>query len=62
MGASAVLDFGWHGASIVSSDEFYENWSTKKFGAKPPLRLRPSTELTSRHRSISRARRNSSMV
>jgi hypothetical protein len=34
MGASAVLDFGWHGASIGSSDEFYENWSTEEFGAK----------------------------
>ena len=34
MGASAVLDFGWHGASIGSANEFYENWSTEEFGAK----------------------------
>jgi hypothetical protein len=34
MGASAVLDFGWHGASIGSSDEFYKTWSTEEFGAK----------------------------
>lgn len=34
MGASAVLDFGWHGASIGSSDDFYRNWATVEFGAK----------------------------
>ncbi|HUV70360.1 MAG TPA: glycosyl hydrolase 115 family protein [Terracidiphilus sp.] len=34
MGASAVLDFGWRGASIGSSDEFYKNWSSEEFGAK----------------------------
>jgi hypothetical protein len=34
MGASAVLDFGWHGASIGSSDEFYRSWSGEEFGAK----------------------------
>jgi hypothetical protein len=33
MGASAVLDFGWHGASIGSGDEFYKNWATEEFGA-----------------------------
>jgi len=34
MGASAVLDFGWHGASLGSSDDFYRNWATEEFGAK----------------------------
>ncbi len=34
MGASAVLDFGWHGASVGSSDEFYKSWSTEEFGAR----------------------------
>jgi hypothetical protein len=34
MGASAVLDFGWHGASIGSSDEFYQNWAKEEFGTK----------------------------
>ncbi|HTW78706.1 MAG TPA: glycosyl hydrolase 115 family protein [Terracidiphilus sp.] len=34
MGASAVLDFGWQGTSIGSSDEFYTNWATEEFGAK----------------------------
>ncbi|MGH2842053.1 MAG: glycosyl hydrolase 115 family protein, partial [Solirubrobacteraceae bacterium] len=34
MGASAVLDFGWRGASVGSSDQFYKNWSTEEFGAK----------------------------
>ena len=34
MGASAVLDFGWKGASIGSSDDFYTHWSTEEFGAK----------------------------
>jgi Glycosyl hydrolase family 115 len=34
MGASAVLDFGWKGASIGSSDEFYTHWATEEFGAK----------------------------
>lgn len=34
MGASAVLDFGWKGASIGTSDEFYKSWSTEEFGAK----------------------------
>lgn len=34
MGASAVLDFGWYGASIGSSDEFYKNWATEEFGPK----------------------------
>ena len=34
MGASAVLHFGWQGASVGSSDEFYRNWATEEFGAK----------------------------
>jgi hypothetical protein len=34
MGASAVLDFGWKGASIGSSDQFYRSWSAGEFGAK----------------------------
>jgi len=34
MGASAVLDFGWKGAAIGSSDDFYKSWSTDEFGAK----------------------------
>jgi Glycosyl hydrolase family 115 len=34
MGASAVLDFGWKGESIGSSDQFYRNWSAEEFGAK----------------------------
>ena len=34
MGARAVLDFGWNGASIGSSDDFYRNWATGEFGAK----------------------------
>lgn len=34
MGASAVLDFGWKGASIGSSDSFYDHWSAEEFGAK----------------------------
>ena len=33
MGASAVLDFGWRGKAIGSSDDFYKNWSTEEFGA-----------------------------
>ncbi|MGA7157406.1 MAG: glycosyl hydrolase 115 family protein [Acidobacteriaceae bacterium] len=34
MGASAVLDFGWKGASIGSSEDFYKNWSSEEFGPK----------------------------
>lgn len=34
MGASAVLDFGWQGDSIGSSDAFYRRWSEEEFGAK----------------------------
>lgn len=34
MGASAVLDFGWKGTSIGSSDQFYRNWSADEFGAR----------------------------
>ena len=34
MGASAVLDFGWRGVSIGSSDKFYADWSTEEFGLK----------------------------
>lgn len=34
MGASAVLDFGWKGNAIGSSNEFYQRWSTEEFGAK----------------------------
>ncbi len=34
MGASAVLDFGWNGTALGSSDEFYRNWSTEEFGTK----------------------------
>jgi hypothetical protein len=32
MGARAVLDFGWKGTSIGSSDDFYKNWSAEEFG------------------------------
>jgi hypothetical protein len=39
MGASAVLDFGWKGATIGSSDEFYQNWSSEEFGPKVAPRL-----------------------
>lgn len=34
MGASAVLDFGWKGSAIGTSNEFYSNWSKEEFGAK----------------------------
>ncbi len=34
MGASAILDFGWNGAAIGSSEEFYKNWSTEEFGVR----------------------------
>lgn len=34
MGASAVLDFGWKGAAMGSSDTFYKDWSGEEFGAK----------------------------
>jgi hypothetical protein len=34
MGASAVLDFGWKGAAIGTSDNFYKDWSAEEFGAK----------------------------
>ena len=34
MGASAVLDFGWKGGSIGTSDAFYQSWSTEEFGSK----------------------------
>lgn len=34
MGASAVLDFGWKGSAIGSSDDFYRNWTREEFGAK----------------------------
>ncbi|MGH9617089.1 MAG: glycosyl hydrolase 115 family protein, partial [Acidobacteriaceae bacterium] len=34
MGASAVMDFGWTGSAIGSSDEFYRTWSREEFGAK----------------------------
>jgi hypothetical protein len=34
MGASAVMDFGWTGSSIGSSDDFYRKWSTEEFGPK----------------------------
>jgi Glycosyl hydrolase family 115 len=34
MGASAVLDFGWKGNAIGSSDKFYTDWTTEEFGAK----------------------------
>ncbi len=34
MGASAVLDFGWHGASIGSGDDFYKDWAAEEFGAR----------------------------
>ncbi len=39
MGASAVLDFGWQGASIGSSDRFYEGWSAEEFGARAAPRV-----------------------
>ncbi len=32
MGASAVLDFGWKGSAIGSSDAFYKQWSKEEFG------------------------------
>jgi hypothetical protein len=34
MGASAVLDFGWKGSAIGTSDRFYDDWATEEFGAK----------------------------
>ena len=34
MGARAVLDFGWKGSAIGSSDAFYKSWSAEEFGAK----------------------------
>jgi hypothetical protein len=34
MGASAVMDFGWQGASIGSGNQFYLNWSREEFGPK----------------------------
>ncbi len=34
MGASAVLDFGWKGTALGSSDTFYDTWSKEEFGAK----------------------------
>jgi hypothetical protein len=34
MGASAVLDFGWKGDSIGTSDSFYKSWSAEEFGDK----------------------------
>ncbi|MGH9739709.1 MAG: glycosyl hydrolase 115 family protein [Candidatus Acidiferrales bacterium] len=39
MGASAALDFGWQGASIGSSNQFYNDWSTEEFGAKAAPRI-----------------------
>lgn len=39
MGASAVLDFGWQGAEIGSSDNFYDRWSSEEFGANAALRV-----------------------
>lgn len=39
MGASAVLDFGWKGASMGSSDEFYRNWSAEEFGTKAAAKV-----------------------
>ncbi len=35
MGASAVLDFGWQGDSMGSSDAFYDRWSKEEFGPRP---------------------------
>lgn len=32
MGASAVLDFGWQGSALGSSDAFYRQWSAEEFG------------------------------
>jgi hypothetical protein len=37
MGASAVLDFGWKGASIGDSDAYYKDWSREEFGVKATL-------------------------
>ncbi len=34
MGTRAVLDFGWKGADLGSSDNFYTRWATEEFGAK----------------------------
>ena len=34
MGARAVLDFGWRGASTGSSDDFYKSWAAEEFGAR----------------------------
>jgi hypothetical protein len=39
MGASAVLDFGWKGRAIGSSEEFYRSWSTEEFGAKAAAQI-----------------------
>ena len=39
MGASAVLDFGWQGAAIGTSDSFYARWAGEEFGAKAAPRV-----------------------
>ena len=39
MGASAVLDFGWKGSTIGSSDEFYRHWATEEYGPKAATQI-----------------------
>jgi hypothetical protein len=39
MGASAVLDFGWKGVPIGSSDDFYRDWSSEEFGPAAASRV-----------------------
>ena len=34
MGATATMDFGWHGSAIGSSNQFYLNWARNEFGVK----------------------------
>ena len=33
MGTTAVMNFGWQGASAESSDDFYKRWTREEFGA-----------------------------
>ncbi len=33
MGTTAVMDFGWKGESVGSSDDFYQRWAKDQFGA-----------------------------
>lgn len=34
MGTAAVMDFGWKGTVLGSSDDFYKKWATEEFGAQ----------------------------